>query len=63
MPMYDYYCKTCPRRVTESRGITDDAPNPTCTKCNTLMTRIYAAPAVTFSGDGWGGDHKKGNRK
>lgn len=53
MPLYDYDCAACGRRLEVVHGV--HAPGPTsCAACGGgPLTKAIAAPAVHFRGSGW----------
>ena len=62
MPSYDYRCTTCQHVTTVTKAVTDDTV-PACAECGAPTNRIYTAPAISFKGTGWGGDHRNGQTK
>ena len=50
MPTYDYKCEQCGVTIEFERGFGEDR-EPTC--CQTIMTRVWSAPAVKFNGSGF----------
>jgi putative FmdB family regulatory protein len=53
MPVYEYECLDCKKRVTFVRGIQEKDPGYKCTTCNLGLTRVYSLGAVTFNGGGF----------
>ena len=53
MPLYDYDCLACGRRVEVVHGV--HAPGPThCPTCGGgPLKKAIAAPAIHFKGSGW----------
>ncbi len=53
MPLYDYDCAACGRRLEVVHGV--HAPGPTsCASCGGgPLRKAIAAPAVHFKGSGW----------
>jgi putative FmdB family regulatory protein len=53
MPLYDYDCLACGRRVEVVHGV--HAPGPThCPSCGSgPLKKAIVAPAVHFKGSGW----------
>jgi len=53
MPVYDYDCAACGRRVEVIHGV--NAPGPThCPNCGGgPLRKAISAPAVHFKGSGW----------
>ena len=63
MPMYEYMCPECNKRVEELQGFDD--PPPKCKKCNKAMTKCFPK-SVSFhlKGGGWFKDgYHKGGKK
>jgi putative FmdB family regulatory protein len=54
MPIYDYDCSACGRRLEVVHGIHDHGPR-FCPECGAegTMRKAFAAPAVHFKGSGW----------
>jgi putative FmdB family regulatory protein len=50
MPTYDYKCDKCGITIEFERGFGEDR-EPSC--CQTIMSRVYSAPAVKFNGTGF----------
>ncbi|MBS1814404.1 MAG: zinc ribbon domain-containing protein [Acidobacteria bacterium] len=61
MPLYEYECKSCHRRV-EKRQKFSDPPLTECPHCGGAMEKCLTAPAVQFKGGGWYADGY-GNKK
>ena len=53
MPLYDYDCLACGRRIEVIHGV--HAPGPShCPNCGSgPLKKAIAAPAVHFKGSGW----------
>lgn len=53
MPLYDYDCQACGRRIEVIHGV--HAPGPThCPNCGAgPLKKAISAPAVHFKGSGW----------
>lgn len=52
MPIYDYVCVACGRRVEVVHGM--DAPGPaSCEVCDGSMRKALSLPAIVFKGAGW----------
>ena len=53
MPLYDYDCMACGRRIEVVHGV--QAPGPThCPNCGEgPLKKAISAPAVHFKGSGW----------
>src|SRR5579875_168880 len=52
MPLYEYECQHCHRRVEKIQKFSD-APLTTCPHCGGELQRTLTAPAVQFKGSGW----------
>lgn len=52
MPLYEYECQQCHRRVEKIQKFSD-APLTTCPHCGGSLERTLTAPAVQFKGSGW----------
>lgn len=52
MPLYEYECQQCHRRVEKIQKFSD-APLTTCPHCGGVLERTITAPAVQFKGSGW----------
>ena len=50
MPKYDYKCDKCGGQQEIDRSF-GDSTEPIC--CQTVMTRVWSAPAVKFNGTGF----------
>ncbi len=52
MPLYEYQCQQCHRRVEKIQKFSD-APLSVCPHCGGTLERTLTAPAVQFKGSGW----------
>ncbi len=52
MPLYEYKCKKCGRRVEKIRKFSDP-PLTTCEKCGGELDQLISSPAIQFKGSGW----------
>lgn len=52
MPLYEYECAQCHRRVEKIQKFSD-APLTICPHCGGALERTLTAPAVQFKGSGW----------
>jgi putative FmdB family regulatory protein len=52
MPLYEYQCQQCHKRVEKIQKFSD-APLTTCPHCGGTLERTLTAPAVQFKGSGW----------
>lgn len=52
MPLYEYECRACARRIEKIQKFSD--PELTvCPHCGGALERTLTAPAVQFKGSGW----------
>ncbi len=51
MPVYEYRCRSCERRVEEIQPMGSGPPGP-CPSCGGELRRVYGRVAVKFGG--WG---------
>lgn len=51
MPLYEYQCPACGRRVEKIQPVT--APETETCICGGQMARLVSAPAIQFKGSGW----------
>jgi len=52
MPLYEYECKKCGRRVEKIQKFAD-LPLAYCEHCGGELERLLSAPAIQFKGSGW----------
>ncbi len=52
MPIYEYVCSSCSRRIDVMHGINGTGPS-TCEACGGAMKKALTAPAIHFKGSGW----------
>lgn len=52
MPLYEYECQSCHRRVEKIQKFSD-APLTVCPHCGGVLERTLTAPAIQFKGSGW----------
>lgn len=52
MPLYEYQCQRCQRRVEKIQSFTAE-PLTTCEACGGPLERLISAPAIQFKGSGW----------
>jgi putative FmdB family regulatory protein len=52
VPLYEYQCTKCGRRVEKIQSFTA-APLTVCEACGGPMERLISAPAFQFKGSGW----------
>ena len=55
MPLYEYECKQCKRRMEKIQKFSDE-PLTECPHCGGHLERLVHAPAVSFKGGGWYAD-------
>jgi putative FmdB family regulatory protein len=55
MPIYEYKCKKCSKKVEELQGYNDPAPE--CKECKEAMVRLISQPSFHLKGSGWYKDH------
>jgi putative FmdB family regulatory protein len=55
MPLYEYECKQCGKRVEKIQKFSDPEIT-TCPHCGGELERVVSAPAVQFKGGGWYSD-------
>ncbi|HZT72348.1 MAG TPA: FmdB family zinc ribbon protein [Terriglobales bacterium] len=52
MPIYEYQCRRCGRRVEKIQSFRDAALT-TCEACGGALERLVSPPAIQFKGSGW----------
>ena len=52
MPLYEYECHDCRRRVEVIQRFSDH-PLSVCDACGGRLDRLLSAPAIQFKGSGW----------
>jgi putative FmdB family regulatory protein len=52
MPLYEYECKKCERRVEKIQKFSDP-PLTTCENCGGALERLISSPTIKFKGSGW----------
>ncbi len=52
MPLYEYRCRKCGRRVEKIQKFSDE-PLKTCESCGGKLERLISPPAIQFKGTGW----------
>lgn len=52
MPLYEYQCQACSRRLEKIQKFSD-AELTVCPHCGGRLERLLTAPAVQFKGSGW----------
>jgi putative FmdB family regulatory protein len=56
MPRYDFRCSEC-NTIQEHSLPIDSDDLLYCLTCDTLLAKVFTAPAAHFKGGGWGGSH------
>jgi putative FmdB family regulatory protein len=52
LPLYEYQCKKCERRVEKIQKYSDP-PLTTCEHCGGKLKRLISSSAIQFKGSGW----------
>ena len=52
MPLYEYECESCGRRVERIQRFSDP-PLTTCETCSGPLRKLLSSPAIQFKGSGW----------
>ncbi|MFZ0963547.1 MAG: FmdB family zinc ribbon protein [Terriglobia bacterium] len=52
MPLYEYECKKCRRRVEKIQKYSDPILT-ICESCGGKLERLVSSPAIRFKGSGW----------
>jgi len=52
LPLYEYECTKCGRRVEKIQKFSD-APLTICEICGGNLQRLISSPAIHFKGSGW----------
>lgn len=52
MPIYEYECRRCGRRIEAMQRIADP-PLAVCEECGGELRKLISAPAFQFKGSGW----------
>ena len=52
MPLYEYRCTQCFRRVELIQKV-GDPPLEKCQVCGGTMKKVISSPAIQFKGSGW----------
>ena len=65
MPLYEYCCRKCGRRIEIIQKFSD-APLTTCEECGGQLEKLMSVPSIRFKGSGWyvndyGGKKSGGN--
>jgi putative FmdB family regulatory protein len=52
LPLYEYKCRKCGRRMEKIRKFSDP-PLTTCESCGGELEQLLSSPAIQFKGSGW----------
>ncbi|MGH9413893.1 MAG: FmdB family zinc ribbon protein [Terriglobales bacterium] len=52
MPLYEYECQSCHRRVEKIQSFSAE-PLTICQFCGGRLEKLISAPAIQFKGTGW----------
>jgi len=52
MPLYEYQCQSCGRRLERIQKFSDP-PLETCPHCGGRLEKLISSPAFQFKGSGW----------
>lgn len=52
MPIYDYVCSACDRRIEVIHSVHGPGPT-TCEACGGMLRKALSTPAIHFKGSGW----------
>ncbi|MGH7273980.1 MAG: FmdB family zinc ribbon protein [Nitrospiria bacterium] len=52
MPVYEYHCQSCGKRIEKIQKFSDP-PLKQCEVCGGTLKKILSAPALVFKGTGW----------
>ena len=52
MPIYEYRCKKCGKRL-EVLLRSSDKPPARCRECGGRLEKLISSPAIQFKGEGW----------
>ena len=52
MPLYEYKCKKCGRKMEKIRKFSDP-PLTVCEHCGGELEQLLSSPAIQFKGTGW----------
>lgn len=52
MPLYEYQCKKCERRLEKIQKFSDPILTK-CEHCGGKLERLISSPAIRFKGSGW----------
>jgi putative FmdB family regulatory protein len=52
MPVYEYHCESCGKRLEKIQKFSDP-PLTQCEVCGGPLKKVLSAPALVFKGTGW----------
>ena len=52
MPLYEYECESCGKRIERIQKYSDP-PLTTCEKCGGPLRKLFSSPAIQFKGSGF----------
>lgn len=52
MPLYEYRCTSCGKKIERIQKFSDD-PLTLCEECGGKLEKMMSAPAIRFKGSGW----------
>ena len=52
MPLYEYECTQCGKRIEKIQKFSD-SPLTTCEKCGGKLEKLISSSAIQFKGSGW----------
>lgn len=52
MPIYEYKCQSCDRRIERIQRFSDD-PLTECEHCQGRLEKVFSPSALVFKGSGW----------
>jgi putative FmdB family regulatory protein len=53
MPLYEYQCDACEKRIERIRKFSDPPLEDPCPSCGGHLTKMISSPAIKFKGAGW----------
>ena len=53
MPTHDFRCDKCGTQFEAEYSIHSEVSAPTCLPCDTVMTRLWSSPGVSFNASGF----------
>ena len=61
MPLYEYCCTSCGRKIEIIQKFSDD-PLTTCEECGGRLEKLMSVPSIRFKGSGWYVNDYAGNK-